>query len=423
MSSGLRTGCITASFAVVLFCSSVTSAQMVRLIEAESCKITCKSKEKGQTLWASGGALTPPFWGFEPGESVEFTTDIPAGERLKLAVRYSYAAEAYRNFHHTEDASRNLHLVIDGKAASPLIVHVPDTAWWDIFETAHVELPKLSTGRHTFKLVSPAPHATTNVDCFILYRGKLESIPAGLRSTHLSACVPASSPATTTAPAKPRFVIRVTPRAPAMLRIKPEVICAQFDRIYKYYAEFMGWTPPPFGINIIEDDKWPNPGATAFQNNYGVFFRASVMHIEQGNWCHEMTHMFYVGHFPGWFDEASCHTLTILNWIPALYGRATRAQDEEHRRSWEADARRFLNTPGETTGNMTLIQNAIRIKYGPDVFRRFFHACKEAGERRELDFTPGRHLTKAEIVRYMSQAAGEDVGAIYARWEGFASAP
>jgi hypothetical protein len=69
--------------------------------------------------------------------------------------------------------------------------------------------------------------------------------------------------------------------------------------------------------------------------------------------------------------------------------------------------------------NAEPVQYAIRLKYGPDVFKRFFHLCAEAGRKGEIDFTPGRHLTNAEIVRYMSRAAGEDVTPLYRQWKGF----
>lgn len=410
------------TIAAILGLYGPAHAQVVRVDEAERGKITCKAKELGQSIWASGGALTPPFWGFVPGESVEWTIRIPAlAKDLKLGVRYSYAAVAYRNFHHTENPKRTLHLIVDGRDSRPIAVRVPDTGDWDIFDTTTVDLPELAAGEHVLKLVSPEPHMTTNVDCFILYRGGLDNIPPALRSTTISTCSPTTAPATSASAV--RFVIRVTPKALLRLKTKPEMVCKQFNRIYDYYEDFMGWTPPPFGIHIIEDDKWPNPGATAFQNGAGVFFRAGVMHTEQGNWCHEMTHMFYVAHFPPWFDESSVQMLTTFNWIPALFARGRRPQADPTYRAWEADARRFLNTPGETTGNMVLIQDAVRVKYGPDVFKKFFHACVEAGRKKELDFTPGRHLTKAEIVKYMSLAAGEDVLPIYQRWTGFRDAP
>ena len=82
-----------------------------------------------------------------------------------------------------------------------------------------------------------------------------------------------------------------------------------------------------------------------------------------------------------------------------------------------------LDNPQQRFDSINAIQYAVRVDYGPDVFRRFFHLCVQAGRKGEIDFTPGRHLTKDEIIRYMSRAAGEDVGPIYRQWRGFANVP
>ncbi len=57
----------------------------------------------------------------------------------------------------------------------------------------------------------------------------------------------------------------------------------------------MGWAPPPpVRIHLISRDLWENPGATAWQNQWGVFFPAESITTDQGNMAHEMTHMFYL---------------------------------------------------------------------------------------------------------------------------------
>jgi hypothetical protein len=205
------------------------------------------------------------------------------------------------------------------------------------------------------------------------------------------------------------------------MRMTPEAIFKQFDRIFEHYEKFIGWAPPtPVGINLIEDKLWPNAGATSFQNNYGVYFRASVMDREQGNWCHEMTHMFYVAHFPWWFDESSVRVLTTFAWVPALYREPGERPDPIHRQA-VATGRDVLANPAKSYDSPDAIHAALCVKYGPDVFSRFFHACAAAGKKREIDFTPGRHLTRDEIVKYMSEAAGEDVTPLYRQWGGFGS--
>jgi len=141
--------CLAALLSVLVF-TQAGAGQVLEIDEAERGKIVCKSQEIGRSIWASNGALTPPFWGFAPGESVEWKIRVPATSRdLKLAVRYSYAAEAYRNFHHTENPKRQLHLIVDGDDKKPIPVHVPDTGWWDIFNTTSVNLPERKAGDHT----------------------------------------------------------------------------------------------------------------------------------------------------------------------------------------------------------------------------------------------------------------------------------
>ncbi len=411
-------------FVTILLLTAAASpyafAQIVRIDEAEFCKLTCAAgKDPGETIWASGGRVVPAYWGRQPGDAVQWMASISREyPDLRLAVRYSYASEHFRRYGGVENPKRTLDLVVDDRADKPIPVPVPDTGWWDLFKTSSVELPLLKKGRHTFKILSSQPNMVTNLDCFILYRGPVEKLPPNLRGTILTACTPASSPADSKPVAN--FDIRATPRA--ITRITPEQICTDFQRICRYYQDYMGWAPPPFAIHIIEDRKWPSPGATAFQNGAGVFFRASIMHREQGNWCHEMTHEFYVAHFPGWWDDSSAQALTIFNFVPALFGNYPSARDSAATiQRFTKAAREFLAN-GQMTDDLLLIQCAIRVKYGPDVFKRFFHLCHQAGQKKELDFTPGRHLTKAEICKYMSLAAGEDVTPLYARSKGFRDA-
>jgi hypothetical protein len=393
----------------LLVAAQTATAEIVRIVEIRDCKVKCVAGDELQkTIWASADDVTPAYWGREPGDAVSWTVKLerPAGD-LKLGVRYSYAAEHYRRVSGPEAKERVLLLTVDDER--PVRVNVPDTGWWDLFEIASVDLPRLARGRHRFTIASPAPHATTNLDCFILYRGDIGKLPLPLRRTQIAEA------------RSGHFVIRATPRAP--LKMSPQAIFRDFEK-FAHYKDYMGWTPPtPVAIHLIEQRKWDNPGATAYQNNWGVFFRADVMDREQGNWCHEMTHMFYVAHFPWWFDESSVHALTVFNWVPTLFPPHKRPEDNAYYRRCVAEARAVLDNPSRTFDNCEPIQYAIRLKYGPDVFRRFFHLCAEAGRKKELDFTPGRHLTKAEIVKYMSQAAGENVEPLYRQWRGFAAAP
>ena len=394
----------------LLLIPNLTRGEVMKILEAEKAKITCGAGSvTGGEIWASGGSLVPAFWGRQQGDSLEWTFYItPPAKEIGLAVRYSYAAGHYQQTQGTQNPKRVLKLSIDG--GEEIDVAVPDTGWWTLFATTDIPLADIPPGRHTLRLVSPAPHMCANVDCVILYRGKFETIPAALRNTTIAVSD------------SKRFVLRATPKAP--LRMPPDAIFKEFERIFDLYEKFMGFAPPtPVAIHLIEDPKWPDPGATSFQNQGGVFFRAGVMDREQGNWCHEMVHMFYVAHFPWWFDESSVRTLTLYAFGPALYEKFKLDQRNGMYREWNAAAKDLLARPEKRVDSPDPVHAAIVTKYGPDVFSRFFHACLDAAKKGELDFTPGRHLTRDEIVKYMSQAAGEDVAPLYRQWTGFDQTP
>ncbi|MBU0637661.1 MAG: hypothetical protein KKB50_02260, partial [Planctomycetes bacterium] len=360
--------------------AQASADEIVRTLEIRGCQVTCAAGDELQrTIWASADDVTPAYWGRAAGDAISWTVELPQSySDLKLGVRYSYAAEHYRRVSGTEAQERCLLLNVDD--GPPQRIAVPDTGWWDLFELTSVPLPHLARGPHSFVLTSPAQHTTTNLDCFLIYRGPVARLPAPLRRTQVAES------------ASKRFVLRATPNA--QLQMTPEEIFQAFDKIFAHYRDYIGWEPPtPVVIHLIEAGKWDNPGATAYQNNWGVFFRAEVMQREQGNWCHEMTHMFYVGHFPGWFDESSVHTLTTFNWVPTLFPTHKRPEDNPHYRRCVAEARAVLKDRNLRCDRVEPIQYAIRLKYGPDVFRRFFHLCAAAGAKGELDFTPGRHLT------------------------------
>lgn len=376
------------------------------VIEAEKHVLKCGAgKLPSGTIWASGGKVTPPFWGRDVDDEVRWSILLPAQQdNLKLAIRYSYAQDEHAGFTGHHNAERNLVLNIDGIVSRP--VAVPDTGGWDRFKTTHIALPPLKPGNHSFRLRSIAPYTTTNVDCFIFYKGGASELPLALR--HTRAAVSRSQ----------RFVLLLTPKASAGL--SPDEIFSEFDRIYEHFWDYMGWAPPtPIQIHVIEERLWDNPGATAYQNQWGVYFKDRSMPSDQGNWLHEMTHMFYCAHFPHWFDESSVQMLTTFNWAPDLFPKFKRPEDNPHYRTCVEEGRRILAGRSLKVDRAEPIQYAIRLKYGKDAFRRFFHLCREAGDRGELEFAPGRHLTNSEIVHYMSQAVGEDVRPLYQQWKGF----
>lgn len=386
--------------------SEVTLAQdgFFHVYEAERSVIECKAGDQPDgSMWASNGKVTPAFWGQEWGDSVTWKVRLPyAVNNLKIAVRYSYDRNAYVGFTGHENKERKLNFSFNGKDIGQ--IHVPDTGSWHIFNTVYINMPTLKAGFYEFGLSSPAMWTCTNLDCFIFYEDSTEEkISPAMRNTIIAVSD------------NNHFVIRAT--AGVKLNWNTEKIFRDFDRIYAHYADYMGWEPPtPVGINVIENAVWPDPGATSFQNNYGVHFYESAFYTDFGNWCHEMTHMFYVAHFPWWFDESSVRTLTTFNWVPDLFPQHTRPEDNPYYRQCMERGRDVLANPDKKFGGIDEIHYAIRVKYGPEVFKKFFHLCKEAGEKGQIDFTPGRHLNKEQIAGFMSLAAGEDVRPLYRQW-------
>ncbi len=400
----LRTSCLA-----VLFAASGRGvhAQLPIVREAEDCFISCREGSALQeTIWARG-KVTPAFWGQAEGDLVRWRVTLKLAHRdLRFGLRYSYAGPSFEA-HFPHNKERTLHLVVDG--GKPIPVRVPSTGSWDEFSTVAVDLPRLSAGEHTLQVVSPARFTTTNIDTLILFKGPLEKLPAQTVRTTVAV-----------SPSK-RFVLRATPNAPFPLT--PKEIFAGFERIHAHYLKTMGWAPTdPIPINLIEDARWPDPGATAFQNGGGVYFRAGAMATEQGNWMHEMTHMFYLAHFPRWFDEPSVRALTTLVWAPALYPPAEGQPKDRAYTAAVAEGAAVLASPDAAVGALEPVLHALFVRYGAGFYERFFHACVEAGAKGEIDFRPGRWMTRDEIVRMMSRAAKEDVTPLLRRWNGFEGA-
>lgn len=389
----------------VLICTPA-SAQLPLVLEAEDCEIVCKAGDQRQdNIWARNYKHTPAFWGRDKEDSIVWEYTFRAAHSdLRLGLRYSYAQGHYSSFF-THNPKRTLHLIVD--SGKPIEIKVPDTGWWDLFETVDVPLPKLSAGKHTFKIVPPEPDMTTNIDSLIFFKGKLEALSIKLRSTIIAR--------------SKHFALRTS--FGANLPMKEADILKEFERIYDHYSKFMGWEfPGQIPINIIEQAKWPS-NATAFQNQGGVFFRCEAMATEQGNWTHEMIHQMYIAHFPGWFDEPSVRVLTATVFYPRLFppkkgGIMSDPGYVEHLKAGQD----VLQTRDKTYDGLEPILCALVVKHGPEIFSKFFHACTEAGEKKEIDFTPGRWLSKDEMMKLMSKAAGEDITPLFKRWNGFEGA-
>ena len=382
----------------------------IQVIEAEQAEIQCAAgPQVHNTIWASGGANTPAFWGRALGDQVRFKVEVKQTlPSPRLGIRYAFAEAEYLQYANVPKSPRTLHLVVDD--GEPIELQVPDTGWWNLFETIYIDLPKLDKGEHTFILQSPAEHSTTNIDCFFLMPTQAGIIPPAMQSTILARS------------ANRRFEVCATPGV--KLSVPADKLFKQFDRIYEHYKQYMGWSPKtPIRIHLISESLWDNPGATSYQNQWGVFFRAEAMPTEQGNWCHEVTHLFYEAHFPWWFDESSVRMLTTFEWVPKLFPQHQRPMDNPYYRECVERGRTVLEHPQMKFESVDDIQYALRIRYGSDLFKKFFHLCYDAGQQGKLDFTPGRHITKAEIMKYMSLAAGEDVTPYYQQWSGYDAAP
>ncbi len=389
---------------------SAQQAIPIQVIEAEQSAIQCAAGSQAHpTIWASNGAITPAFWGRAVGDRIQFNVTIEQTMTSpRLGIRYSFAEGDYLHYANIKESPRALTLTVDNN--DPVEVHVPDTGWWDLFKTIFIDLPKLDKGEHTFTLQSPAEHSTTNIDCFFVMPDQGGILPPAMQSTALARSE------------NQRFEIRATPGV--KLNMPPDKLFKHFGRIYEHYKQYMGWAPKtPILIHLIEEARWDNPGATSYQNQWGVFFRAEIMPTEQGNWCHEMTHLFYEAHFPWWFDESSIRMLTTFDWAPTLFPQHEKPMDNPYYRQCVERGRAVLENPNNKFESVDDIQYALRMKFGPDLFKKFFHLCYDAGKEGKLDFTPGRHMTKAELMKYMSLAAGEDVTPYYQQWTGYDNAP
>lgn len=384
-------------------------AQLPLIQEAEACKIVCKAgSAPGRNMWARCGQTTPDFWGKSAGDSVTWTVNFRYPHKaMKLGVRYSYAELAYKSAYPT-NPNGTLQVVVDN--GKPIDLKVPDTGSWGNFETAVADLPSLKAGSHQFKITAPRPDSTRNLDTLVLFEGKPESLPVVLRRTKV-----AESPLK-------HFIVRMTPGAkPCMTN---EQITAEFDRIFEYFKEFMGFTPPePVVINVAEDEKWPRPGAGAFMNGEGIWLQASIMHTEQGNWLHEMTHMFYYGRMPGWFEETSVRVLTIAVWIHNLVPGNPPLDKDAKYQQYMLQGHDLIDNPDKIFDSLEPVLVALIVKYGERVYSRFFRAVAEAAEKGEIEFALERPITQNQLLKYMSQAAGEDVTPIFRRWKEFRDQP
>lgn len=384
------------------------SGRLVAFTQAEQLEIICAAgTQPGDNLWASAGAFTPRFFGKAKGDRLTWRFNLSSPiDTPTLVIRYAYDGPGYRDYARIEPP-REWYVYIG--TSGPLALKTPHSGGWDEYISVTLDLPPMSAGQQIIRIVSPADHTTTDIDCLGLFEANPNELPTPFRPT-IIARAPTG-----------RFLLRAT--ADAKFEPAQSEIFRQFERIYNYMNSTTDWEPTAsIGINVIEDSRWPFGGATAYSDMRGVFFRASVMHQAFGDWCHEMSHWFLVGRAPKWLEEPLVKVLTAMVWMPNLYPGPDPKKDPLYA-AGEHTGREVLANPTRTYDDIEPVLYAIAVRHGPEVFGRFFKACAKAGSEGKLDFRPGRHLTRDEIVRYLNEAAGQNVLSLLHRWKGFESAP
>lgn len=375
------------------------ATQPVAWVEAENCEVVCAVQQKvGESMFASGGHIARNYWGQTAGDRIvwQFRTDA----RLQapwFAFRYAFDKSA---FGRSPDNPRMLAVVVNGTAIGK--IHVPDTGGWPQFQVTWLKLPDLRPGRNTIEVRTQAPETNADVDCMGLFLSRYEPA-APFRDTVISRSKDG------------RFICRRTAYADVT---DTDHLFKEFGRIYDEMKSSTGWVPAvPVGINAVEDARWSNPGWTAWTNGFGSFFHASIIDRDYGNWCHELTHSMFCGRCPPWLEEPFVRIITGLVWVDRLYPLP--ADIAAHRESVLNAGRNFREHPEEKYASIDPVLAALCDQYGADVLVRFLRACSDAAQRKELDFTPDRKLTQAEVIRYFTKAAGEDVTPFFRRWSGY----
>jgi len=371
----------------------------IQIIEAEKCVVTAGHAAPKGFLWASGGGQVHEFWGEKPSDTIQFDLSLPVDEpALKIGVRYSYNMHHYLGFRGRPASVEGIVLTVDGSV--PLKLTMPDTGDWHIYRLLEVPLPPLSKGTHHLVLGSTAVGAVRNIDCFVVYAGKLNTVPAWLRG---SVAYRESSG---------RFWLLTSPGVEVGPRVQAFV--AAHDRAWKFYAGYYGHEAPhPLRIHVIADNKWDNPGATAYQNNAGLFFRESTFDKDAGNILHELCHWFNQGRFPGWFDEAAVNALTCFVWFPEL-----RPWDDPVLRQRNAQRRQAVQNSSAPLPSVDAVLSVLFVEHGRDLFRKFWRAVHEAERQGKL--SPGKTISRDELVRFLSEAAAQDLRPVFQRWPAFA---
>jgi hypothetical protein len=390
-------------FIIVLF-ARLAVAQVLHVTEAEDTEFRRVRGDAPAVLdcnLASGRKRLGFFWGESAGDTVRWQVKLDRREtRAKLAVRYSYNADHYRQVRGQHPSDRRLQVLVDGLDVGS--VDIPDTQNWEDYSSAYLDLPELLRGEHTFELKSPAGWTTTDLDAFTLFRGD----PQKVLSPAWRGSIVARSE-------NSRFLLRMS--AKAVIRKKPEQVFRDFDRIYDFFEGYMGWKPERGLIRIHVYEAALRTGT--FENGYGINFEDENFNFDRGNWIHEMNHVFDNGLFPAWTGHPMIRVndafITGRGCFPELW----RGPDAEAKRRL-AVGRKVLADPDYRTDDPHEILYALYARYGDGILRRFYAECRAARERGEIKLVRESPLTTRQYIDLMSRAAGENVETLFRQWNG-----
>jgi hypothetical protein len=373
----------------------------IQIIEAEQCLVTPGHAAPKGFPWASGEGQVHEFWGEQPNDTVRFDLTLASDEpALKVGVRYSYNMRHYLGMRGRPVSVEGIVLAVDG--GGPVKLTMPDTGDWHIYRLLEVPLPPLRKGTHHFALRSTAAGAVRNIDCFVFYTGAMDGVAAWLRGS-----VAYRDPSG-------RFWVLTSPGLEVGSRV--QAFIGTVSRAWKFYADYYGHeAPKPLRLHLIPNNKWDNPGATAYQNNAGLFFPESSFDKDTGNILHELTHWFNMGRLPGWFDEPTVHALTCFVWFPEL-----QPWDDPVLRQRTVQGKQAVQSVTTPLPSVEDVLSVLFVEHGRDLFRKFWHGVHEAERQGKL--AAGKALSRDELVQYLSRAAGKDVRPVFQRWPGFAHA-
>ena len=398
------------ALSLILIVPHVAASQIVQTFEAEACdarRVDGAKPTVYDSLLASGAKRVGNFWGETKGDEVRWEVDAKRREtRLKLAVRYSYNGAHYQQMRGPQPTERALTLFVDGKEVGP--VQIRDTGNWEDFCSAYVDLPELAPGKHQFVLRAPADRLTTDLDAFTLFRGEPEKV-----------LTPGFRHSVVIRSANGRFTLRLT--AKCVTKHSPEQIMRNFERIYAFFKEYMGWEPdrPVINIHVLEHALRRG----TFENQHGIYFEEGNFDHDRGNWIHEMNHVFDNGMFPAWTGHPMIRMNDTFVTGPGCFPELWKGPASDPQWKIRLDAgQRVINEADYRTDSAEEVLYAMRAKYGKDILRRFYKECRDADARGEIKLARGKGPSRDQYVQLMSRAAGEDVLPYFRKWNGFDAA-